>query len=99
VDRAGRVLPHRAVRGVGRLVRQPNIGSGASFTGNSLTADVTEGIAVSGMLNATATGNTLKVTLGQHGSCPRAEIAMDPQLGSGTIQPPVTSADVRGCIG
>jgi hypothetical protein len=77
----------------------PNIGSGASFTGNSLTADVTEGIAVSGMLNATVTGNTLNVTLGQHGSCPQAEIAVDPQLGSGTIQSPITHVDVRSCIG
>lgn len=76
----------------------PNIGSGVSFTANSLTANVTEGIAVSGMLDATATGNTLKVTLGQYGSCPEAEIAVDPQLGSGTIQPPVTRVDVRTCI-
>jgi hypothetical protein len=77
----------------------PNIGSGASFTDNTLTADATEGIAVSGMLDATVTGNTLNVTLGQYGDCPRAEIAVDPQYGSGTIQSPVTSVDVRNCIG
>jgi Domain of unknown function (DUF4214) len=76
----------------------PNIGTGASFTDNSLTADATEGIAVSGMLNATATGNTLDVTLGQYGHCPEAEIAVDPQYGSGTIQSPVTTTDVRTCI-
>jgi hypothetical protein len=80
----------------------PNIGSGASFTGNttgSQSANVTEGIAVSGMLNATVTGNTLSVNLGRHGSCPQAGIAVDPQLGSGTIQSPNTSVQVRTCIG
>lgn len=76
----------------------PNIGTGASFTDNSVTGSVTEGLAVSGMLNATATGNTLNVTLGQYGHCPEAEIAVDPQYGSGTIQSPVTSTDVRTCI-
>jgi hypothetical protein len=77
----------------------PNIATGASFTGNTLTADATEGIAVSGMLNATVTGNTLNVTLGQYGNRPQAQIAVDPQYGSGTIQSPVTSTDVRNCIG
>jgi hypothetical protein len=77
----------------------PNIGSGASFTGNTLTASATEAIAVSGMLNATVTGNTLNWTPGQYGSCPQAEIAVDPQYGSGTIQSPVTHVDVRHCIG
>jgi hypothetical protein len=76
----------------------PNIGSGVSFTSNSLTGNVTEGMAVSGMLNVTATGNTLNVTLGQFVSCPKAEIAVDPQLGSGTIQQPITSVQVRHCI-
>ncbi|MBV9448861.1 MAG: hypothetical protein JO345_23480 [Streptosporangiaceae bacterium] len=75
-----------------------NIGSGASFTGNTLTASATEAIAVSGMLNATVTGNTLNWTPGQYGRCPQAEIAVDPQDGSGTIQPPVTSVEVRDCI-
>jgi orotate phosphoribosyltransferase-like protein len=73
--------------------------TGASFTDNTLTADATEGIAVSGMLNATVTGNTLNVTLGQYGNRPQAQIAVDPQYGSGTIQSPVTSTDVRNCIG
>jgi Domain of unknown function (DUF4214) len=76
----------------------PNIGSGASFTGNTLTGNVTEGMTVSGMLNVTATGNTLNVTLGQYVSCPQAEIAVDPQLGSGTIQSPITHVQVRHCI-
>jgi len=76
----------------------PNIGSGASFTGNTLTGNVTEGMTVSGMLNVTATGNTLSVTLGQYVSCPEAEIAVDPQYGSGNIQPPITHVDVRHCI-
>ncbi|HEX6526166.1 MAG TPA: DUF4214 domain-containing protein [Streptosporangiaceae bacterium] len=77
----------------------PNIGSGASFTSNTLTASATEAIAVSGMLNATVTGNTLNWTPGQFGHCPpRVEIAVDPQYGSGTIQSPVTSVDVRDCI-
>lgn len=74
------------------------MGSGVSFTSNSLTGNVTEGMAVSGMLNVTATGNTLNVTTGQFVSCPRAEIAVDPQLGSGTIQQPITSVQVRHCI-
>jgi uncharacterized protein DUF4214 len=77
----------------------PNIASGASFTGNTLTANATEAIAVSGMLNATVTGNTLNWTPGQHGRCPQAEIAVDPQRGSGTIQSPVTSVQVLSCIG
>jgi hypothetical protein len=76
----------------------PNIGSGVSFTGNSLTGNVTEGMTVSGMLNVTATSNTLNVTVGPHVSCPQAEIAVDPQLGSGTIQQPITSVQVRHCI-
>lgn len=76
----------------------PNIASGTSFTGNSLTGNVTEGMTVSGMLNVTATGNALTVTLGPYVPCPEAEIAVDPQLGSGTIQSPITSVDVRHCI-
>lgn len=76
----------------------PNIGSGASFTSNTLTGNVTEGMTVSGMLNVTATGNTLNVTLGQYVSCPKAEIAVDPQYGSGNIQSPITSVQVRHCI-
>src|SRR6185437_10570876 len=73
----------------------PNIGTGASFTSNTLTGNVTEGLAVSGMLNVTATGNTLNVTLGQHTkSCPEGEIVVDPQRGSGTIQQPITQATV-----
>jgi hypothetical protein len=31
-------------------------------------------------------------------SCPEAEIAVDPQLGSGNIQPPITYVQVRHCI-
>lgn len=54
-----------------------------------------EAMTVSGMLSVTATGNTLTVALGQYVSCPKAQIAVDPQLGSGTIQPPVTSVQVR----
>jgi hypothetical protein len=84
--------------GTAAWFHSPNIGTGASFTDNSVTGSVTEGLAVSGMLNATATGNTLDVTLGQYGHCPEAEIAVDPQYGSGTIQSPVTSTDVRTCI-
>ena len=68
------------------------------LTDNTLTADATEGIAVSGMLDATVTGNTLKVTLGQYSNCPEAQIAVDPQYGSGTIQFLITSTDVRNCI-
>lgn len=48
--------------------------------------------------HATATGNTLNVTLGAYVSCPEAQIAVDPQLGSGTIQQPITSVQVRHCI-
>jgi Domain of unknown function (DUF4214) len=77
----------------------PNIGTGASFTNNSLTGNVTEGLTVSGMLNVTATGNTLNLTLGQHTkSCPEGEIVVDPQRGSGTIQQPITNATVLSCI-
>jgi hypothetical protein len=75
-----------------------NIGTGASFTSNTLTGNVTEGMTVSGMLNVTATGNTLTVTLAQYVSCPKAQIAVDPQYGSGNIQPPITSVQVRHCI-
>jgi hypothetical protein len=82
----------------GTKTGDPNIGSGASFTGNTLTASATEAIAVSGMLNATVTGNTLDWNPGQYGRCPQAEIAVDPQRGSGTIQPPVTSVQVLDCI-
>jgi Domain of unknown function (DUF4214) len=75
----------------------PNIGSGASFTSNTLTGNVVEGMTVSGMLNVTATGNTLNVTPQSESgiSCPPAEIAVDPQYGSGNIQPPITSVQVR----
>lgn len=88
--------------GTGAWFPQPNIGSGASVTGNttgSQSANVTEGIAVSGIRNATVTGNTLTVHLEQHGACPEAAIAVDPSLGSGgTIQTPFTSVNVRTCI-
>jgi hypothetical protein len=77
----------------------PNIGTGASFTSNTLTGNVTEGLTVSGMLNAIATGNSLNVTLGQHTkSCPKGQIVIDSQRGSGTIQPPVTNGTVLACI-
>jgi Domain of unknown function (DUF4214) len=76
----------------------PNIATGASFTSNTLSGNVTEGMTVSGMLNVTATGNTINVTLGQFVSCPKAEIAVDPQYGSGNIQSPITSVQVRHCI-
>jgi hypothetical protein len=84
--------------GTGAWFSSPNIGKEASFTGNSLTGNVTEGMTVSGMLSVTATGNTLNVTLGPCVSCPQAQIAVDPQQGSGNIQSPITSVDVRHCI-
>lgn len=77
----------------------PNIGTGASFTNNTLAGNVTEGLTVSGMLSVTATGNTLNVTLGQYTkSCPEGEIVVDAQRGSGTIQQPITYATVLNCI-
>jgi len=39
-----------------------------------------------------------ETSLGQYGNCPEAQIAVDPQYGSRTIQSPITSTDVRNCI-
>jgi hypothetical protein len=76
-----------------------NTGTGASFTNNTFTGNATEALTVSGMLNVTATGNTLTWTPGQYTkSCPEAEIAVDPKRGSGTIQSPITHTTVLTCI-
>ena len=76
-----------------------NTGTGVSFTNNTFTGNATEALTDSGMLNVTATGNTLTWTYGQYTkSCPRGEIVVDPQRGSGTIQSPITSATVLTCI-
>jgi hypothetical protein len=83
----------------------PNLGTGASFTYNttgSQSANVTEGITVSGMLNVTVTNNTLTVHLGRwdSNSCPQATIAAAVSAGwaSGTIQGPYTNEDVYHCV-
>ncbi len=76
-----------------------NTGSGASFTNNTFTGNAIEALTVSGMQNVTATGNTLTWTYGPYTkSCPKREIVLDPQRGSGRIQPPITNATVLACI-
>ncbi len=85
--------------GTGAWFANPNIGNGASFTSNTLSGNVTEGLTVSGMTGVTATGNTLNVTLGQYTkSCPEGQVVVDPQRGSGTIQQPITNGTVLSCI-
>lgn len=80
-----------------------DIGTGAKMINNTSGAskiNVNTGIAVSGMLNATVTGNTLDVTLLNVSSCPTAAIvaALSAGWASGTIQGPFANADISACV-
>ena len=79
-----------------------NTATGASFSYNTTgtqTAEVTSGIAVSGMLNAYVQNNTLSVILGQHGACPMEKVGASVSAGyaSGSIQP-YTDVLYSACI-
>jgi hypothetical protein len=80
-----------------------NIGRGATFTGNTtggFTMNATLGISVSGMLDATVTGNDLDVVLAQYGNCPQARVgaSVSAGLASGTIQQPFTDVLIQSCL-
>ena len=81
----GLLLGNRVTR------RDSNTGTGASFTGNTLSGTVNVGIGVSGFTDVRVAGNMLNsLTLGRfRGVCPLALIAVGPPaVSSGTIQPP-----------
>ncbi len=61
---------------------------------------VDSGIVVSGMLNATVTGNSLDTTILNVSSCPTGNInaAISAGWASGTIQGPYTNVEVSQCV-
>jgi len=81
-----------------------NKGTGGTMTGNTSgtqSARVNDGIAVSGMLNATVQSNTIVFNVVSVAACPTETIAAGLSAGwaSGSIQGPVTDIDITGCIG
>ena len=79
-------------------------GTGGSVTGNttgSLSARVVTGVAVSGMLGTTVTGNNLSFVHNVHtGSCPAVDYAADIRGGhaSGTFSPTPLDTNLDGCL-
>ncbi len=78
-------------------------GTGAKMINNTSgisKINVDEGIAVSGMLNATVTGNTLDLTILNVSPCPTLSIgaAISAGWASGTIQGPYTNTDISSCV-
>jgi hypothetical protein len=79
------------------------VGTGATAVGNTTGTVRTvmgEGIAVSGMWNATVQSNTFLATPYSQTSCPVGNIfvSVSAGLGSGSIQGPYTDADLSGCM-
>lgn len=80
-----------------------DIGTGAQMTNNTSgisKVNLDTAIAVSGMLNATVTGNSLDVTTVNSSSCPTLLIgaALSAGWASGTIQGPVVDTDISQCV-
>ncbi|WP_203922775.1 DUF4214 domain-containing protein [Rugosimonospora africana] len=79
-------------------------GTGGSVTGNttgSLSARVVTGVAVSGMVGTTVTGNKLSFVHNVHtGSCPAVDYAADIRGGhaSGTFSPTPLDTNLDGCL-
>lgn len=83
-----------------------NTGTGASFTNNTVGAPKARAhnaVVVSGMLNATVTGNAIDIAGNQITAsyCPAAVIGASVSAGyaSGNIQTPYTDTLFSGCIG
>jgi hypothetical protein len=79
------------------------VGTGAVVVGNTtgtVRTAMAEGIAVSGMWNATVQSNTLLVTPYNQTSCPVDNILVSASAGlaSGSIQAPYTDVDPSGCM-
>jgi Domain of unknown function (DUF4214) len=78
-------------------------GTGASITGNTtgtLSARVQTGVAVSGMLNTTVTGNTLTFSHITSGTCSKQNFVAEISAGyaTGTFSPAPADANLDGCI-